>query len=315
MRKFSIRPTLTIKGRKFNGLRGWSGKPTHPPLTDFPVAAYILGAVFDVISCIGSDEAWAGDFFKAGTFVFVGGGAVSLLTALTGFLDWLRTTEKGTQARRTANTHMTVMLTVTALVLVDIILRLNDYHTALDSHRRDPRPVDRRRGARGVRRDFWRHARVRLRLQRRELDRQPGVPPVGDRHFPRRTQGITVLARVSDLRGRKARQNAEVRAWMPVIRASRNFSCFARSQVVDHAGFDHAHLLVARGQHLAAGWGELRLADAAVVGMIVPAHQPELLQPEQHLIHRLRRHERSPGQLARSTARSVDRARSASCTG
>jgi uncharacterized membrane protein len=129
MRKFSVRPTLTIRGRKFNGLRGWSGKPTHPPLTDFPVAAYILGAVFDVISCIGSDEAWANDFFRAGTFVFIGGGAVSLLTALTGFLDWSRTTEKGTQARRTANTHMTVMLTVTALVLVDIILRLNDYHT------------------------------------------------------------------------------------------------------------------------------------------------------------------------------------------
>lgn len=34
MRKFSIRPTLTLKGRKFNGLRGWAGKPLHPPLTD-----------------------------------------------------------------------------------------------------------------------------------------------------------------------------------------------------------------------------------------------------------------------------------------
>lgn len=131
MRKFSVRPTLTIKGRKFNGLRGWSGKPTHPPLTDFPVAAYIFGGVFDFISWCWKDEAWARDFFRAGTFVFIGGGAVSLLTALTGFLDWWKTTEKGTQARRTANTHAVVMLTVTALVLVDIIVRLNDYSTCL----------------------------------------------------------------------------------------------------------------------------------------------------------------------------------------
>ena len=41
MRKVSVRPTLTMKGRTFKGLRGWSGKPLHPPLTDLPIAAYI----------------------------------------------------------------------------------------------------------------------------------------------------------------------------------------------------------------------------------------------------------------------------------
>ena len=56
MRKFSVRPTLTLRGRKFKGLRGWSGKPTHPPLTDFPVAAYIFAAVFDVIATLGRHE-------------------------------------------------------------------------------------------------------------------------------------------------------------------------------------------------------------------------------------------------------------------
>ena len=59
MRKFSVRPTLTIKGRQFKGLRGWAGKPTHPPLTDIPVAAYILAATFDVIAFVGQDETWA----------------------------------------------------------------------------------------------------------------------------------------------------------------------------------------------------------------------------------------------------------------
>jgi uncharacterized membrane protein len=129
MRKFSVRPTLTLRGRKFKGLRGWSGKPLHPPLTDFPVAAYILAAVFDVISALGRHHDWARDFFRAGTYVFIGGAAVSLLTALTGFWDWLRSTEKGTQARRTANTHAVTMLSVTVLALVDIALRLNVYHT------------------------------------------------------------------------------------------------------------------------------------------------------------------------------------------
>jgi len=129
MRKFSVRPTLTLRGRKFKGLRGWSGKPTHPPLTDIPVAAYILAAVFDVIAIFGRHETWAGDFFRAGTYVFIGGAAVSALTLLTGFWDWLRSTEKGTQARRTANTHAWTMIGVTVLALTDIALRLNVYHT------------------------------------------------------------------------------------------------------------------------------------------------------------------------------------------
>lgn len=129
MRRFSVRPTLTIRGRKFKGLRGWSGKPTHPPLTDFPVAAYVLAAVLDVISTFGRHDAWARDFFRAGTYVLIGGATVSVLAALTGFWDWLRSTEKGTQARRTANAHAWTMITVTILALADIALRLNVYYT------------------------------------------------------------------------------------------------------------------------------------------------------------------------------------------
>jgi uncharacterized membrane protein len=127
MRKFSVRPTLTLRGRKFKGLRGWAGKPFHPPLTDFPVAAYVLAAVFDVVSVLGRHDSWARDFFRAGTYVFVAGAAVSVLTALTGFFDWLRSTEKGTQARRTANVHATTMILVTVLALVDIALRVDAY--------------------------------------------------------------------------------------------------------------------------------------------------------------------------------------------
>jgi uncharacterized membrane protein len=127
MRTFSFRPTLTFRGRRFKGLRGWAGKPFHPPLTDFPVVAYVFAAVFDIVATFGRHEPWARDFFRAGTFVFIGGAAVSVLAALTGFWDWLRSTQKGTQARRTANTHAWTMIVVTVLALVDIGLRLADY--------------------------------------------------------------------------------------------------------------------------------------------------------------------------------------------
>jgi uncharacterized membrane protein len=127
MRRFSVKPTFTMRGRTFKGLRGWSGKPLHPPLTDFPIAAYILAAIFDVVATFGRHESWAQGFFRAGTYVFVGGAAVSVLAALTGFWDWLRSTEAGTQARRTANAHASTMVFVTLLALTDIVLRITEY--------------------------------------------------------------------------------------------------------------------------------------------------------------------------------------------
>jgi uncharacterized membrane protein len=48
---------------------------------------------------------------------------VSVFAALTGFWDWLRSTEKGTQARRTANAHACTMITVTVLVAIGIAVR------------------------------------------------------------------------------------------------------------------------------------------------------------------------------------------------
>jgi uncharacterized membrane protein len=130
MRRFSVRPAITLKGRKFTGLRGFSGKPFHPPLTDFPIVAYVLAAAFDVISLIGGDDnGWGREFWHAGTYVFVAGALVSALAILTGVVDWWRSSEPGNQARRTINTHATIMSTVTVLALVDIALRLDAYNT------------------------------------------------------------------------------------------------------------------------------------------------------------------------------------------
>lgn len=130
-RYFSIKPSMTVRGRKFKGLRGFAGKPFHPPLTDIPVAAYVIAMVFDVISAVAGEDSTLGhDFFVSATHVVIAGAIVSIPTALTGFWDWLRSTEPGTQAWRTANWHMAVMVTVTALVGVEIAMRLAEWPAA-----------------------------------------------------------------------------------------------------------------------------------------------------------------------------------------
>jgi uncharacterized membrane protein len=146
-RLYSIRPALTLKGRKFRGVRGWAGKPTHPPLTDFPIVCYVLAAALDVVSYVaarGDNDDVAHDFFvAAATIVFVAGFVVSLGAALTGFWDWWKGMPRAktgpigqaqhTQVWRTANWHMTVMLTVTVIVLIDILLRLGRLHDGSSS--------------------------------------------------------------------------------------------------------------------------------------------------------------------------------------
>src|ERR1041384_5167190 len=134
-RLFSIKPSMTLKGREFRGLQGWAGKPSHPPLTDFPIVCYVLVAIFDVISYVGPSGRVPRDFFVSRTYIIIAGGIVSLATALTGFWDWWKGMErqpstgfpgkaKHTQVWRTANWHMAVMLTVTGIVIADIIVRL-----------------------------------------------------------------------------------------------------------------------------------------------------------------------------------------------
>lgn len=125
MRHFAFRPSVTLRGRENYGLRGLAGKPFHPPLTDIPVGAYVFAAVFDLVSVIlgdGSETARA--LYLAGTWLMVGGVAVSLLAALTGWADWHRSSEPGNQARRTINAHAIIMLGVTAVAIVDMIARL-----------------------------------------------------------------------------------------------------------------------------------------------------------------------------------------------
>ena len=122
MRRFSFRPAFEFRGRKFKGLRGFAGKPSHPPLTDVPVGAYVIGPVLDLTALLWRDSSWANDVYRAGGFTLLVGATVSVATIVTGFADWLNT-ERGTQMRRMANAHAWAMITLTVLVLGDLGLR------------------------------------------------------------------------------------------------------------------------------------------------------------------------------------------------
>lgn len=151
-RLFSIRPAITLKGRRFMGIRGWAGKPMHPPLTDFPIVAYVIAALCDVVSYVASGNAPEGgidpvahDFFIAGTIVITIGYVAGFFASLTGFFDWWKGLPRDrrsgpigraqhTQVWRTANFHAVVMLAATAVVIVNILTRygqLNDGASSL----------------------------------------------------------------------------------------------------------------------------------------------------------------------------------------
>ena len=51
-RHFSFRPSFTLRGREFYGIRGWAGKPIHPMFTDFPIVGYVLAATFTVLGVL-----------------------------------------------------------------------------------------------------------------------------------------------------------------------------------------------------------------------------------------------------------------------
>jgi uncharacterized membrane protein len=135
MRRFTFAPSFTVRGRPFKGLRGWGGKPLHPPLTDIPIGAYVIAAGFDASSIIaGGGHGIAQELFDAAGWATLAGAIVSVFAILTGWADWHRSSSPGTQARRTINAHAITMIAGSVLVLVDIALR----YTAASSSTSSP---------------------------------------------------------------------------------------------------------------------------------------------------------------------------------
>ena len=104
-------------------IKGFVGKPSHPPLTDISVGAYTVGVAMLVLGFLGVEE----EQMAHGSLLAIGGGlAVALPTALTGLLDWLEI-PKGTPARTTATTHLVMMVAATALFAFTFVAQLDGY--------------------------------------------------------------------------------------------------------------------------------------------------------------------------------------------
>lgn len=110
-----------------NGLLPWikghSGKPTHPPLTDASIGAYTAGVAMLVLGALGVEE----EQMAHGSLLAISVGLlVAPPTAVTGLLDWLDL-PKGTSVRRVATIHLLLMMTTTLLFALTWLAQLDGY--------------------------------------------------------------------------------------------------------------------------------------------------------------------------------------------
>ena len=109
--------------RALDLVKGWAGKPSHPPLTDASIGAYTVGVAMLVLGAFGVEE----EQMAHGSLLAISGGlALALPTALTGFLDWLDIPAGGPR-KTIATTHLLVMLTATLAFAGTWLAQLDGY--------------------------------------------------------------------------------------------------------------------------------------------------------------------------------------------
>lgn len=104
-------------------LRGFPGKPLHPPLTDVSIGAYTVGVAMLVAGALGLEE----EQMAHGSLIAISAGLIlAAPTAITGIVDWLDL-RKGSPARRAATIHLLVMVAATVLFAVTWLLQRPGY--------------------------------------------------------------------------------------------------------------------------------------------------------------------------------------------
>lgn len=106
-----------------NLLRGAPGHPLHPPLTDATIGLYTGATAFALLSVLGVSERNAA---TAWWLALVVGLCVTVPTAITGLVEWLRLT-RGTELWRTATAHFASMVTATVFFLLAAIIGHGGY--------------------------------------------------------------------------------------------------------------------------------------------------------------------------------------------
>ena len=98
--------------------RGLPGHPLHPPLTDATIGAYTFATIAAILSKAGVAEH---GFAQAWWLALIVALCTTVLTALTGFADWL-TISWGSELWKTATAHMLANLTAGVLFLVALLV-------------------------------------------------------------------------------------------------------------------------------------------------------------------------------------------------
>ena len=96
-----------------------AGHPIHPMLVALPIGLWIFSLVCDLVFAFGgASENWR----LVAVYTLAGGIIGALLAAVPGFIDML---SLPWPVKRTALIHMTINLTVVALYVVNLWLRLD----------------------------------------------------------------------------------------------------------------------------------------------------------------------------------------------
>jgi uncharacterized membrane protein len=92
-------------------VKGFAGKPSHPPLTDVSVGAYTVGVAMLIVGAAGLEQ----QAMAQGALLAISGGLIAAIpTILTGLLDYVDLAKRSA-ARTLATYHLFVMLISTAL--------------------------------------------------------------------------------------------------------------------------------------------------------------------------------------------------------
>lgn len=95
------------------------GHPFHPILVTIPIGTWVASIVFDIIGFIAEDPE---PYVVAARVLILIGIIGAVLAAVVGFLDYLQLT-RGTPAHRTGTVHMALNLGVTALFIINLLVR------------------------------------------------------------------------------------------------------------------------------------------------------------------------------------------------
>ena len=104
-------------------IRGLPGHPLHPPLTDATIGAYTAATIMGLASIVGISEKPAAHGWWLAMVV---GLITTVLTATTGFFDWL-TIEWRSPLWWTATWHMLAMVSATVFFLIAVLVGHSGY--------------------------------------------------------------------------------------------------------------------------------------------------------------------------------------------